>query len=95
MSQNLSPEDGWVDAQTIRNVFQHTMRRLDELLPSSQRLPVKDLVTELVESAKYALLKHRKTLEELQGARTQVKTEAAPSQKEAHEKRLQTLRQRQ
>lgn len=94
--RDLDFESGWIDQAVVRNVFQHTLRKLDETLPSSERYPIKQVVTELFESAKYAILKQRKTIPEILGKTPmEMKGEAVPSQKEAHEKRLQGMRSKQ
>lgn len=87
-------EEGWVEAQVIRNVFQHSLRKLDEMLPTSERFPIKDLVTELFEKAKFEILKHRKDGYELLKRHPELKTDT-PNQKEAHDRRIQAMKTRQ
>ncbi len=94
--RDLDLENGLIDAQVVRNVFTHTLRKLDELLPNSQKMPIRELVTELFEGAKYAILKHRKTPQEIfQTIAPELKMDNGPNQREAHEKRLQTMKNRQ
>jgi hypothetical protein len=93
---DLDFEAGYIDQAVVRNVFTVTLRKLDELVPSSERYPVKQLVTELFESAKYAILKQRKTIPEILGKTPmELKGEAVPSQKEGHDKRLAAMKGRQ
>lgn len=90
-----SPEEGWVEVQAIRNAFTVGLRKLDELIPLSQTFPIRQLVTELFESTKFEIVKHRKTPQEvLQIAAPEVRAEM-PNQKEAHEKRMAGIKGRQ
>lgn len=84
---NLSPEDGWVDAQRIRSVFTIVLRQLDELLPRSERLPIKAAVMELVERARADILKHRVMPEDFPKAPGK-RQEPTPDSAAAHKARV-------
>lgn len=93
--QNASPEEGWVEVQAIRNAFTTNLRKLDEMIPASQTFPIREMVTELFESTKWEIIKHRKTPEEVLKVSAPEIREMMPNQKEAHDKRMAAIKGRQ
>ena len=85
-------EDGWVERHVIRNAFQETMRKLDEM----PHFPAKEMLLEIVETTKFKILKQAKSTGTV-AARIAPKKgappEAAIDQREAHAARLARMRQ--
>jgi hypothetical protein len=85
-------EDGWVERQVVRNAFQETMRKLDEL----PHFPGKELLLEMVETTKFKILKQSKSTAYV-AAKSAPKRGAAAEptadQREAHSARIARMRQ--
>jgi hypothetical protein len=93
---NESPEDGWVERQTIRNQMTMAMRKLEETLPRSERWPIREVVLEIVQAMCLKMLQHSKsTADIIANAQPPRRTaDITPDQRDAHAARMAAMKAR-